>query len=36
MHKPIQFESIGLSFPHKTCFADFTGQIPYGSRIAIM
>lgn len=36
MHKPIQFESIGLSFSHKTCFADFTGQIPYGSRIAII
>ena len=36
MHKPIQFESLSLSFPHKTCFADFTGQISYGSRIAII
>lgn len=36
MHKPIQFESLGLSFPHKNCFTDFTGQIPYGSRIAII
>lgn len=36
MHKPIQFESFSLSFPHKICFADFTGQIPYGSRIAII
>ncbi len=36
MHKPIQFESLGLSFPHKTCFADFSGRISYGSRIAII
>lgn len=36
MHKPIQFESLSLSFPHKTCFVDFSGQIPYGSRIAII
>ncbi len=36
MHKPIQFESLSLFFPHKTCFADFTGQISYGSRIAII
>lgn len=36
MHKPIQFESLSLSFPHKICFSDFTGQIPYGSRIAII
>lgn len=36
MHEPIQFESLSLSFPHKTCFADFSGQIPHGSRIAII
>lgn len=36
MHKPIQFENLCLSFPHKTCFADFSGQISYGSRIAII
>jgi ATPase subunit of ABC transporter with duplicated ATPase domains len=35
-HKPIQFESLSLSFPHKTCFTDFSGQIRYGSRIAII
>ncbi|RJT43724.1 ABC transporter ATP-binding protein [Legionella taurinensis] len=36
MHKPIQFQSLSLSFPHKTCFADFSGQITYGSRIAMI
>ncbi len=36
MHKPIQFQSLSLSFPHKTCFADFSGQIQYGSRIALI
>ena len=35
-HKPIQIKNLELSFPHKTCFADFTYQIPYGSRIAII
>ncbi|HHF0525772.1 TPA: ABC-F family ATP-binding cassette domain-containing protein [Legionella anisa] len=36
MHKPIQFKNLCLSFPHKTCFVDFSGQISYGSRIAII
>ncbi|WP_058535746.1 ATP-binding cassette domain-containing protein [Legionella saoudiensis] len=36
MHKPIQFESLSLSFSHKTCFSDFSGQITSGSRIAII
>lgn len=36
MHKPIQFKNLDLSFPHKTCFSDFDGQIIYGSRIAII
>ncbi len=36
MHKPIQFQSLSLAFPHKTCFDDFSGQITYGSRIAIV
>ncbi|HHF7373005.1 ABC-F family ATP-binding cassette domain-containing protein [Legionella bozemanae] len=36
MHKPIQFKDLCLSFPHKTCFVDFGGQISYGSRIAII
>ena len=36
MHKPIQFKNISLSFPHKVCFEDFTTQVLYGSRIAII
>lgn len=36
MHKPIQFASLSLSFPHKTCFHDFSGQIHDGDRIAII
>lgn len=36
MHKPIQFQNLSLSFSHKTCFADFSSQITYGSRIAII
>jgi ATPase subunit of ABC transporter with duplicated ATPase domains len=36
MHKPIQFKNLSLSFPHKTCFSDFSGQLLYGSRIAII
>ncbi|MCW8471414.1 ATP-binding cassette domain-containing protein [Fluoribacter gormanii] len=36
MHQPIQFKNLCLSFPHKTCFVDFSGQISYGSRIAII
>lgn len=36
MHKPIQLQNINVSFPHKICFDDFSTQIPYGSRIAII
>lgn len=36
MHKPIQIKDFNLSFPHKTCFENFSCQIPYGSRIAII
>lgn len=36
MHKPVQFTNLTFSFPHKTCFADFNGQILFGSRIAII
>lgn len=36
IHKPIQLNNISLSFPHKTCFEDFSASIPYGSRIAII
>lgn len=36
MHKPVQFKDLGLFFPHKTCFSNFSGHIFYGDRIAIM
>lgn len=36
MHKPIQLQKITLSFPHKTCFEEFSAQIHYGNRIAII
>jgi ATPase subunit of ABC transporter with duplicated ATPase domains len=36
MHKPIQLNTIELSFPHKLCLKDFTTQINYGSKIAIV
>lgn len=36
MHKPIQIKDLNLSFSHKTCFENFSFQIPYGSRIAII
>ncbi|KTC86824.1 ABC transporter ATP-binding protein Uup [Legionella brunensis] len=36
MHKPIRFKDVGLSFPNRQCFSDFSGQILYGSRIAII
>lgn len=36
MHKPLQIESLSLSFPHKTCFTDFSSQILSGNRIAII
>jgi ATPase subunit of ABC transporter with duplicated ATPase domains len=36
MHKPIQIKDLELSFPHKTCFENFSCQISYGSRIAII
>ena len=32
----IQIHNLTLSFPHKTCFEDFSANIPYGSRIAII
>ena len=35
-HQPIQIKDCELSFPHKTCFENFSCQIPYGSRIAII
>lgn len=36
MHKPIQFENLSLSFPHKNCFSEFSAHIRYGSHIAII
>ncbi|WED43987.1 ABC-F family ATP-binding cassette domain-containing protein [Legionella cardiaca] len=36
MHKPIQFKNFGLSFPQKQCFLDFSAEVLYGSRIAII
>ena len=36
IHKPIQIKNLQLSFPRKTCFDDFSVQVPYGSRIAII
>jgi ATPase subunit of ABC transporter with duplicated ATPase domains len=36
IHKPIQFKNVCLSFPHKVCFENFSAQVQYGSRIAIM
>lgn len=36
MHKPIHIKDLDLSFSHKTCFENFSCQIPYGSRIAII
>jgi ATPase subunit of ABC transporter with duplicated ATPase domains len=36
IHKPIQIKDLELSFPHKICFENFTTQINFGSRIAII
>lgn len=35
-HTVLQLENISLSFSHKTCFEDFSVQVPYGARIAII
>jgi len=35
-HHPILIEGVSLNFPHKTCFDNFTAQIPFGDRIAII
>lgn len=36
MHKPIIIRNLSLSFPHKTCFNDFSTIINPGDRIAII
>ncbi|MEI6791462.1 MAG: ATP-binding cassette domain-containing protein, partial [Myxococcaceae bacterium] len=35
-HKPIILEDVCLSFPHKTCFENFSAQIQPGQRIALI
>jgi ATPase subunit of ABC transporter with duplicated ATPase domains len=35
-HHPILIEGASLNFPHKTCFDNFTTQIAFGDRIAII
>jgi len=35
-HKPLFLKDLSLSFPHKTCFEDFSAEIPSGSRIGII
>lgn len=36
IHKPIRIHNLSLNFPHKNCFDDFSCQIHYGQRIAII
>lgn len=36
IHRPISLQSLGVTFPQKTCFAGFSTQIHYGSRIGVM
>jgi ATPase subunit of ABC transporter with duplicated ATPase domains len=36
IHNPISIHSLGLYFPHKTCFSEFSAEIHYGQRIAII
>ncbi len=36
MHKPILINDLRLSFPQKSCFANFNAQIRFGNRIAII
>lgn len=35
-HSIIQLINIGFSLSHKICFEDFSTQVPYGSRIALI
>ncbi|KTC88331.1 ABC transporter ATP-binding protein [Legionella cincinnatiensis] len=35
-HKPIQFKDLGLIYPHKICFHEFSGEIHFGERIALI
>jgi ATPase subunit of ABC transporter with duplicated ATPase domains len=35
-HNPIYMKDFSLSFPHKTCFENFSTQILFGDRIGII
>ncbi|HAT1595128.1 TPA: ATP-binding cassette domain-containing protein [Legionella pneumophila] len=35
-HKPIQFKDLSLNFSHKSCFQNFSGEIHFGDRIALI
>lgn len=35
-HKPIRFEDLSLIYPHKICFQEFSGEIRFGQRIALI
>lgn len=35
-HHPISIQTLGLCFPHKVCFTDFSAQVHYGDRIGII
>jgi ABC-type multidrug transport system ATPase subunit len=35
-HKPIQFKDLNLIYLHKTCFQDFSGEINFADRIALI
>ncbi|MDR2737491.1 MAG: ATP-binding cassette domain-containing protein [Puniceicoccales bacterium] len=35
-HGPIEIKGLGISFPGKVCFIDFTGTVESGSRIAVI
>jgi ATPase subunit of ABC transporter with duplicated ATPase domains len=36
VHNPIHIKDFNLSFPHKTCFENFSTQIAFGDRIGII
>ncbi len=36
MLKPITIKNLSIIYPNKICFEDFSIQIPYGSKIAIV
>ncbi|MDR0630490.1 MAG: ATP-binding cassette domain-containing protein [Holosporales bacterium] len=36
MHSPIQIKNFNLSVPHKTCFENFSTQVLFGERFAVI